>query len=129
VKRENKPDRFTDSVVAALDSAKIIGVRSGDEHRFTGVWVVVVKGRVYSRSWNDKLTGWFRAFKNQPKGTIQAGDLGIPVHAKMVRGPRVLDAVTQALAKKYDTKGSQKWVKGFAEPKRVRNTVEFVPSK
>src|SRR5687767_1427923 len=36
---------FSNGVMAALASAKIVGVRSGTEHRPTGVWVVVVKGR------------------------------------------------------------------------------------
>ena len=53
---------FSNAVVAALAGAKIVGVRSGTEHRPTGVWVVVVKGRVFARSWSDKPTGWFRAF-------------------------------------------------------------------
>jgi hypothetical protein len=120
---------FDETILTALDSAKILGVRAGAEHRYTGVWVVVVKGRVYVRSWNDKPTGWFRAFKKEPLGMIQAAKLEIPVRAKFVRGVQILDAVTTALAQKYATKGSQKWVVGFAEAERVRNTIEFVPAK
>jgi hypothetical protein len=33
--------------------------------RYTGVWVVVVEGRAFVRSWNDKSTGWYRAFQAQ----------------------------------------------------------------
>jgi len=35
--------------------------------------------------------------------------------------------VTEAFAEKYNTKGSLKWVEGFAEPERTANTVEFKP--
>jgi hypothetical protein len=118
---------FDDVAVMALHNAKIIGVCAGPEHRYTGVWVVVVKGRVFVRSWNDKPTGWFRAFKKQPTGMIQVGDTELPVRAKFVRGAQILNAVTKALGEKYNTKASQKWVKGFAEPDRVRTTIEFVP--
>jgi len=82
---------------------------------------------VFSRSRSDKPTGWFRAFKKEPAGTLQVSAREIAVQGKVVRGARVLDAVTAAFAEKYNTKGSQKWVEGFAEPERVVNTIEFVP--
>jgi len=122
-----KPVTFKADIVEALLKAKILGVRAGAEHRYTGVWVVVVGDRVFARSWSDKPAGWFRAFKKEPAGKLQVGEREIAVRAKVVRGARVLDAVTAAFAEKYDTKGSQKWVEGFAEPERVVNTIEFVP--
>ncbi len=121
-----KDAAFKKAEVEALDKAKILGLRSGKEHRYIGVWVVVVEGRVFVRSWNDKPTGWFRAFKAEPNGTIQVGDREIPVRGKPVRSARLRDAVTAAFAEKYNTKGSQKWVEGFAEPARVSTTLEFV---
>lgn len=122
----SKDKAFAHDVVEALQKAKILGVRSGTAHRYTGVWVVVVEDRVFVRSWNDKPTGWFRAFKKEPAGTIQAGDVEIPVRGKPVRSARLRDAVTAAYAKKYPTKGSKKWVEGFADPSRVINTLELV---
>ena len=123
----SKNATFEDAIVEALSNAKILGVRAGDEHRYTGVWVVVVEGRVFARSWNDKPTGWFRAFRKEPSGMIQAGELEIPVRGKLVRSARIRDAVTAAFGEKYPTKGSRKWVEGFAESERVINTLEFVP--
>ena len=122
-----KADVFSKAIVEALTSAKILGVRAGIEHRYTGVWLVVVEGRVFVRSWNDKPTGWFQSFRKQPDGTIQAGDLEVAVTGKLVRSARLRDAVTAAFAEKYPTKGSKKWVEGFAEPARVLTTLEFVP--
>jgi hypothetical protein len=119
--------KFSDDVVEAFRRAKIIGVRSGTQHTFTGVWVVVVDGRVFVRSWNDKPTGWYRAFRRDGEGTVQLGPLEIPVRARFTRSARALGAVTEALAGKYDTKGSRKWVEGFAEPARELTTLEFVP--
>src|SRR5215211_6399741 len=115
------------TIVEAARDARIMGVRAGTEHRYTGVWVVVVDDRIFARSWNDKPTGWFRAFRKQPNGTIQIDDLEIPVRGKLVRSARIRDAVTAAFAEKYNTKGSRKWVEGFAEPERLLTTLEFVP--
>lgn len=117
---------FANVVVEAFRNAKIMGVRAGTEHRYTGVWVVVVEGRIFARSWNDNPTGWFRAFRKEPSGTIQVGEREIPVRAKLLRSARMRDAVTAAFGEKYNTKGSRKWVEGFAEPERVLTTLEFV---
>jgi len=119
--------QFSGAIVEALSQARILGVRAGSEHRYTGVWPVVVEGRLFVRSWNDKPTGWFRAFKNEPTGTIQTATHEIPVSAKVVRSARLRAAVTVAFGKKYNTKASQKWVQGFAEPARELATLEFVP--
>jgi hypothetical protein len=94
------PGRFPKAVLAELAAAKILGVRAGAEHRYTGVWVVVVEGRAFVRSWNDKPTGWFRAFRTQPLGAIQVGEGEVPVRAKLARGERGRDAVTQAVGLK-----------------------------
>lgn len=120
--------RFSPAVAAALDAAKILGVRAGDEHRHTGVWVVVVEGRVFVRSWNDKPTGWYRAFRTSPEGSISLGKREIPVRASPVRSERLRAAVSAAYGEKYDAKASEKWVSGFAEPEREANTLELTPT-
>jgi hypothetical protein len=122
-----KKATFADDIVAALRDAKIISVRAGAEHRPTGVWVVVVEGRPFVRSWNDKPTGWFRAFRKEPNGSVQVVGRDIPVQARLTRSARLRAAVSLAFGQKYNTKASQKWVEGFGEPARERTTLEFVP--
>ena len=98
------------------------------DSKYTAVWVVVVEGRVFVRSWNDKPTGWYRAFVAEPRGQIHFADhVERPVRAVPVRSARLRDAVSVALGVKYDTKASRKWVEGFAEPERVAHTLELVP--
>jgi hypothetical protein len=119
---------FSKPALAALGAAKILGVRAGTEHRFTGVWVVVVKGRVFARSWNDKPTGWYRAFVAEPLGVIQVPNgREIRVRAKKVTAERLLDAIDEAYGQKYNTPASRKWVHGFAQVRRRKTTTEFVP--
>jgi len=120
--------RFGDSLVRAFDKAKILGVRAGTKHRFTGVWVVVVEGRVFVRSWNDAPTGWFRAFRAEPRGSVQLDGAEIAIKARVPRSARLLAAVSDAYAAKYPTKGSAKWVAGFRESERVATTLEMVPA-
>jgi hypothetical protein len=123
--------RFTESDVEALDRAKILGVRSGTIHKHTGVWVVVVEHRVFVRSWNDKPTGWYRALRAEPRGTMALGGKAgreVDIVARPVRSARLRSAVTAAYARKYDTPASQQWVRGFAAPEREATTLELLPA-
>ena len=119
--------RFPGDTVDLFHKTKILGVRSGREHRYTPVWVVVAEGRVFVRSWTDKPTGWFRAFRKEPLGSASIGDREIPVRAVHVRSGKLRGAVSEAYAAKYNTKASEKWVRGFAEPGREATTLELVP--
>jgi hypothetical protein len=119
--------RFSGPELDELARGKILGVRAGAEHRYTGVWVVVVGGRVFVRSWNDRPNGWYRAFQAQPLGSIRLAGREIAIRGRRLRGGRLRDAVTRAYGLKYDTKASEKWVRGFAEPSRAATTLELSP--
>ena len=120
--------RFPKATLEELAESKILGVRAGTEHHYTGVWVVVVEGRAFVRSWNDKPAGWYRAFQAQPLGSIQLAGREVAVRGRRLRGERLRDAVTRAYGEKYNTKASEKWVLGFAEPRRAAATLELVPA-
>ena len=123
--------RLSPMVVRAADESKILGICAGRraDHRFTGVWPVVVEGRVFVRSWTLKPGGWYQTFLDDPLATIQVGDREVRVRAVRVRSERLRDAVEEAYAKKYDTPGSKKYVRGFRTARRREATIEFVPRK
>jgi hypothetical protein len=117
------------AIVAAIDGSKILGIRAGarSDHRFTGVWPVVVDGRVFVRSWKQAPDGWYRAFLADPLGVLEVGKREVRIRACPARGERIRDAVEQAYADKYDTKASLKYVRGFRTKRRRDTTIEFVP--
>lgn len=111
-----------------MSDARMLGIRAGTEpHRFTGIWFVVVDGRVFVRPWYDKPEGWHRALLLQSRGAIMVSDREIAVRARKVSGDSLLDAIDSAYAGKYDTKASLKWVRGFSTPRRRRTTTELLP--
>ena len=120
--------RFSRGVAAAIDESKILGIRAGarSDHRFIGIWPVVVGGRVFARSWTQKAGGWYRTLLDDPHGIIQIGDREIRVRAVRARGERIRDAVEEAYARKYATPGSLKYVRGFRTQRRRETTIEFV---
>ncbi len=120
--------RFSRPVVAAIDASKILGIRAGarSDHRFIGIWPVVVDGRVFARSWKQAADGWYRTFLADPLGTMQVGEREVRIRAVRVRSERIRDAVERAYATKYPTPGSLKYVRGFRTPRRRETTMEFL---
>jgi hypothetical protein len=121
--------RLPRTVVTAVDEGKIIGIRAGShsEHRFIGIWAVVVDGRVFARSWALTADGWYRSFLEDPIGMLQIGERQVRIRAIPARAERIRDAVEQAYAEKYSTPASQKYVRGFKSARRRDTTTEFVP--
>ena len=120
---------FSRSLVAAIDASKILGVRAGlnSDHRYVGIWPVVVGGRVFGRSWTLKPGGWYKTFLDDPRGTLQVGDREIKIRAVPARSERIRDAVEEAYAAKYPTPGSRTYVRGFRTKRRREATMEFLP--
>ena len=120
--------RFDNDTLDALKSGKILGIRAGSgNHRFIGVWMVVVENRLFIRSWTVKPAGWFSTFLEEPRGTMQIGNREIPIRAIRTRSERLKSAVDRAYAVKYNTKASLKYVRGFKQARRRNSTTELAP--
>ena len=120
--------RFPATVVKAVRDGKYFGIRAGDgPHRFIGIWMVEVGGRIFARSWTMKPHGWYRTLLEDPRGAIQVGDRALKVTARRVRSERVKEAVSAAYFAKYDTPSSLVYCRGFARGRRRETTTEFVP--
>ena len=122
--------RFSKPVLAALAKDKILGIRAGSDgdHRFIGVWFVLVDRRVFIRSWGLEKRSWYETFREDPVGTMQAAGREIKVRAVTKLPEKMKAAVDAAYAEKYVTPGAIKYVKGFARSKRRRDTTtELVP--
>ena len=126
--RSMKPQRFSKTVVEALDAAKILGIRAGTApHRIIGIWVVVVEGRVFVRSYSLKERSWYRTFLEEPRGVIEVNGKQMKVRPVFTRSERLKKLVDRAYAEKYNTPGSLQYVKGFKHKKRRDTTTELVP--
>ncbi len=126
--RRGARPRFPARTLSLLREPRMLGIRAGTEpRRFTGIWFVVVRERVFVRPWNDKPRGWHQTFLREARGAITVSGREITVRARRVRGNRLLDAIDAAYTEKYDTKASQKWVRGFALPERRSTTTELLP--
>ncbi len=123
-----KSRRFADDILAVLRSSKGLRLRAGNgDHRFIGIWFVVVKDRVLVRSWSVNANGWYRTFLREPRGAIQVAEFEIAVRAACIRSERLRDAVDRAYLDKYNTSGALKYAKDLARAKSRATTTELVP--
>ena len=124
----NAKRRFSDGVLAVLRESKGLRIRAGSgPHRLIGIWVVVVKDRVFVRSWSVKPKGWYRTFLKEPRGAVQVADCEIAVRAVRIRKARLRDAVDRAYLDKYNTAGALKYAKDLGSAKSRATTIELVP--
>jgi hypothetical protein len=121
--------RFTDQIFAVIQKEKILGTRAGQDsaHRVIGIWMVVVEGRVFVRSWGLKRRSWWRTFLEDPYGSIFVGEREISIRAIQTRSERSKDLVSQAYKEKYHTPGPIQYVKEMSRKRSRDTTTELVP--
>ena len=120
---------FSDDLLSALQESKGLRIRAGaGRHRFISIWFVLVKDRVFVRSWSVKPDGWYRTFLKEPRGTIQIANNEIAVYAVRIKDKSLRDAVDRAYLERYNTPGALKYAKDLGSAKSRATTLELVPS-
>ena len=122
--------KFSKEFLKCISETQIISVRVGKgRDKFAGIWMVVVKDRIFGRSYYGADRSWYTAFLNGDDGDIKCVKEIIPVEGSIPVDLDVINkAINKAYAKKYLIKSyNKKWVDSLAEPERVARTMEFIP--
>lgn len=122
--------KFSRSFLKCINDTQITSVRVGkDRDKFTGIWMVVVKDRIFGRSYYGAERSWYTALLNGDNGVIKCVKEIIPVRGKKPADLKTINkAINKAYEKKYLVKGyNKKWVDGLCEPERIARTMEFIP--
>jgi hypothetical protein len=120
--------RFSEGLLTALQKGKLLRIRAGTGgHRFIGIWFVVVKERVFVRSWSVKPDGWYRALLKEPRGAIRVANHEIAVYALRVTDKDLRDTVDRAYLKRYNTLGALKYAKDLGSAKSRATTCQLMP--
>ena len=122
--------RFSKTFLKCINETQITSVRAGkDRTKFTGIWMVEVKKRIFGRSYQLSERSWYTAFLNGDSGDIKCGKEIIPVKGLKPADNDVINgAINKAYEKKYLVKAyNKKWVDGLAQAERVARTMEFIP--
>jgi len=122
--------KFSKAFLKCITETQITSVRAGEgREKFTGIWMVVVKDRIFGRSYYGAERSWYTALLNGDHGDIKCGKEIIPVKGLKSRDINTItSAINKAYEKKYLIKTyNKKWVDGLCEPERVARTMEFIP--
>jgi len=122
--------KFSKAFLKCINETQITSVRAGEgREKFTGIWMVVVKNRIFGRSYYGAERSWYTALLNGDNGDIKCGKEILPVKGlKSADINTITKAINKAYEKKYLVKAHNKiWVDGLAKPERVARTMEFVP--
>lgn len=121
---------FPKAILDDIHKEKILGIRAGSDasHRIIGIWAVVVKGRVYVRSYKMKEGGWWRTLLDDPQALIFVAGRkrGIKVRAVLVKSEATKEAVSAAYREKYNTRGSVGYVEEMSRSPSKDSTTELI---
>lgn len=122
-------NKFTGEIIEMIKKERILGIRagSGSSHRVIGIWAVVVEGRIFVRSWSMKPRGWWRAFLEDPHGSLIVGEKEFKVRTVQTRSERLKDLVSAAYKDKYNKPGDIQFVKDMCGRKSRNTTTELLP--
>ena len=97
-----KPRPSAADLIPAVRDAWSVGIRVGSKpHRFIRIWAVVVRGRVYARSWSLSPGGWYRTLVAEKQGVLQVGRKAAPFRGVRARGEALRSTVDRAYLRKY----------------------------
>ena len=124
---------FPKAILDDIHKEKILGIRAGNDasHHIIGIWAVVVKGRVYVRSYKMKEGGWWRTLLDDPQALIFVAGRkrGIKVRAVQVKSEATKEAVSAAYREKYNTRGSVGYVEEMSRSPSKDSTTELISVK
>jgi hypothetical protein len=99
---------FPADVVERFDATKTVDIETrspkGRQHSVP-IWIVVVAGVPYVRSVRGPEGRWYRELLARGDGAVVAGGKRVPVRATQDRSATAIDAVSDALRKKYPRSG------------------------
>jgi hypothetical protein len=114
-------------VITAARADWSIAIRVGSKpHRFIRIWAVVVRDRVFVRSWSLKPQGWYRTLLIEPAGLVRVGTHELPFRAGRARGELLRAAVDRAYLRKYARPGEARYARDLCGPTCRATTTELI---
>ena len=111
-----------------LKNHTLVFVKGGNgDHAFLDIWMVVVDGRVFARSWTRKERSWFTAFRESGEGQIRYGEKVIGVKGTQLPADSPLQKrIDRAYLRRFTDPESREYAVGIARPEFYDYTMEFL---
>ncbi len=117
------------SIIQFVENNNLVGLKAGnDRPDFLEIWMVVVRGRVFARSWAMSERGWYTAFLKNKNGFIKCGEIVSTIYG-IVPGDiaELGKEINNAYISKYNYGSNSVYVQEIIEENRMEKTMEFIP--
>ena len=112
--------------IKRIEELDVVGIRTEDFQSYLNMWVVVVDGRLFARSWSKSESSWFWAFKSAGRGLMLVDQSEYKVEALE---PEANDTLHLAINSAYQTRYGGGEASRIAEAMQARSrwsmTMEF----
>jgi hypothetical protein len=99
---------FPPAVLKSFDETKVVDIETrsakGTKHQIP-IWIVVVDSAPYVRSVRGPAGRWYRELLASGDGAVVSGGKRVPVRATKDSSAKAIEAVSEALRKKYARSG------------------------
>ena len=113
------------SLLQSEDELEIVVDRPDREPQRVPVWMVVVDGELYVRSYMGVTSGWFRRVEADADQAVRIGSTDVAVRFENIDRT---DSVNHAISAEYDRKYSRfDYVTAMSEPAAVEATLRVTP--
>lgn len=122
--------KFQAPLLEYIATHNLTGIKAGSTRTdFLEIWMVVVQGRIFARSWGFAEKSWYNTFLQGENGEIQAGASIVAVKGVVPEDlEKLTPGINQAYLDKYDTSAHNSfYAKGIIEPEHIKFTMEFIP--
>jgi len=121
---------FPPAVLKSFDETKVVEIETRSEKgtkHLIPIWIMVVDGVPYVRSVNGPAGRWYRELLARGEGAVVVGGKRIPVRATKDSSAKAIEAVSEALRKKYARSGQS--LQSMLRPNVLDTTVRLDPAK
>jgi len=121
---------FPPAVLKSFDETNVVDIETrsakGMKHEIP-IWIVVVDGVPYVRSVRGPAGRWYRELLASGDGAIVVAGKRVPVRATKDSSAQAIEAVSDALRKKYARSGQS--LQSMLRPSVLDTTVRLDPAK
>lgn len=120
----------TPDIISYINSNNLVGIRGGSKPRdFLNIWMVVVAGRIFARSWSMSERSWYTAFLAEETGAIKCGETEVAVRGIIPADIETLGPmINQAYLQKYTSEHNRPYARGIVQPEHMAKTLELIPA-
>ena len=121
---------FPPAVLKSFEETKVVDIETrsakGTKHQIP-IWIVVVDGVPYVRSVRGPAGRWYRELLARGDGAVVSGGKRVPVRATKDSSAKAIEAVSDALRKKYARSGQS--LQSMLRADVLDTTVRLDPAK